>query len=164
MLLKKTYAIAANDNAQTLHDKLAELGAQAIVEALDKMEQGKLVPEKQDAQYATYAAKLTKSEAQLDWKQDAAQLERAVRGYFPFPTANSVFGETPVKILRASIVAGEQGEPGRVISTNGNSVVVACGKDALALEVLQKPGGKPLPVAQFIQSLPIKAGDRFHTA
>ena len=161
MLLKKSCAITADDNAQTLHDRLAELGAQAIVEALNKMELGKLIPEKQEAQHATYAAKLTKSEAQLDWKQDAVLLERAVRGYFPFPTANTLFGETPVKIQRASLAEGKLGEPGQVIATENGRIIVACGIGSLALEVLQKPGGKPLPVAQFIQSLPIKAGDRF---
>ena len=161
MLLKKSCAITADDNAQTLHDKLAELGAQAIVEALNKMEQGKLIPEKQEAQHATYAAKLTKSEAQLDWKQDAVQLERAVRGYFPFPTANTLLGETPIKILRASLAEGKPGDPGQVIAADNGRIIVACGIGALALEVLQKPGGKPLPVAQFIQSLPIKAGDCF---
>lgn len=164
MLLKKSCAIAEDENAQTLHDKMAELGAHAIVEVLQKMEQGKLIPEKQDAQLATYAAKLTKSEAQLDWKQDAVQLERAVRGYFPFPTANTLFGETPIKILRAQLAEGKQGEPGQVIATDKERIIVACGKGALALEVLQKPGGKPLPVAQFVQGLPIKVGDRFITA
>ena len=161
MLLKKYCAITGDDTAQTLHDKLAEIGAQAIVEALQKMEQGKLIPEKQEEQQATYAAKLTKSEAQLDWKQDAAQLVRAVRGYFPFPTANALFGETQIKILRAHLAEGEQAEPGQVIAMDNGQILVACGKGALALEVLQKPGGKPLPVAQFIQSLPIKVGDRF---
>jgi len=163
MLLKKTCPIAADDTAQTLHDKLAELGAQAIVEALQKLGAGNLIPEKQEAQQATYAAKLTKSEAQLDWNRDAAQLDRAVRGYFPFPTANTLFGETPIKILRARLAEGEQAEPGRVIATDNGRILVACGKGTLALEVLQKPGGKPLPVAQFVQSLPIKAGDRFTT-
>jgi methionyl-tRNA formyltransferase len=163
MLLKKACVIAADDTARTLHDKLAELGAQAIIEALKKMQQGKLVPEQQNAQLVTYAAKLTKSEAQLDWKQDAAQLERAVRGYFPFPTANTLFGEIPIKILRAHLAEGKPAEPGQVIDTDNGRILVACGKGVLALEVLQKPGGKPLPVAQFVQSLSIKVGDRFVT-
>jgi methionyl-tRNA formyltransferase len=163
MLLRRTCAIAADDTAQTLQDKLAELGAQAIIEALQKIQQGKLAPEQQDARHATYAAKLSKSEARLDWTQDAVQLDRAVRGYFPFPTANTVLGETPIKILHARLAEGKQAEPGQVIATDNGRILVACGKGALALEVLQKPGGKPLPVAQFVQSLPIKVGDRFIT-
>ena len=163
MLLKKTCSIEANDNAQTLHDKLADAGAEAIIEALHKLEQGKLIPEQQDPQQATYAAKLTKAEARLDWKQDAVQLERAVRGYFPFPTAYTLLGETPIKILRAHSAEGMPAEPGLVIATDNGRILVACGKGILALEVLQKPGGKPLPVAQFLQSFPVKVGDRFVT-
>jgi methionyl-tRNA formyltransferase len=140
------------------------LGAQAIIEALNIMQQGNLIPVKQDAQQATYAAKLTKSEALLDWKQDAVQLERAVRGYFPFPTAYSVLGETPIKILRARLAAGKQATPGEVIAIDKDCLTVACGNNALALEILQKPGGKALPIAQFTQGLSIKVGDRFSTS
>ncbi len=164
MLLKRKCPIAANDTAQTLHDKLAGLGAQAIVEVLQELERGKLSPERQDAQQATYAIKLSKSEAQLDWNQDAVQLERAVRGYLPFPTAQALFGETPIKILRARLGEGKNSKPGEVIAVGKEHILVACGKGALALEVLQKPGGKPLPVAQFVQGLPIKVGDRFTTS
>jgi methionyl-tRNA formyltransferase len=163
MLLKSKCAITAEDTAETLHDKLAAIGAQAIVEALRKLESGTLPPEKQDGALATYAAKLSKSEAQLDWKLDAAQLERAVRGYFPFPVASTVLGETPIKILRAQAADAHQAEPGTVIAADKNGIIVACGRGALGLGVLQKPGGKPLPAAQFLQSFPIKAGDRFGT-
>lgn len=161
MLVKRACPIKADDTAQSLHDKLAELGAQAIVEALKDMENGKLLPERQDARQATYAAKLTKAEAHLDWNLDALQLERAVRGYFPFPTAYALFGKTPIKILRASMGTGEAVASGTVIALDKKSIHVACAKGVLALEVLQKPGGKPLPAAQFVQSFPIKVGDRF---
>lgn len=163
MLLKKSCAIAPDDTAQSLHEKLAELGAQAIAEALQEMQDGKLSPQAQDAQLATYAAKLSKSEAQLDWNADALQLERAVRGYFPSPTAYAVFGETPIKILRANLGAGGNAAAGTVVAMDKEHIHVACGKGVLALEVLQKPGGKALPVAQFLQSFPIKVGDRFGT-
>jgi methionyl-tRNA formyltransferase len=161
MLLKKVCAITTGETTETLHDKLTELGAQAIVEALQKMERKEFHLEQQNAQLATYAAKLSKSEAQLDWNQDAVHLERAVRGYFPFPTAHAVFGETSIKILQASLSEGKDAAPGTVIAIDKQHIHVACGKDALALEVLQKPGGKPLPVAQFLQSFPVKIGDRF---
>ncbi|HLP98148.1 MAG TPA: methionyl-tRNA formyltransferase [Sideroxyarcus sp.] len=161
MLLKKTCAITAVDTAATLHDKLAGLGAEAIIEALHKLERNELPTEKQDALLATYAAKLTKGEAQLDWSRDAEQLERAVRGYFPFPVANTIFGETPIKILRASLGAATSALPGTVVAVEQERIIVACGNGSLALEILQKPGGKALPVAQFTQGFPIKAGDRF---
>jgi methionyl-tRNA formyltransferase len=161
MLLKKSCFITAEDTAESLHDKLAELGAQAISEVLQALEHGKLSPEQQDAQQATYAAKLSKSEAQLDWAMSATQLERAVRGYFPFPVAYTFFGETPIKILRASAGEGKAATPGTVIAADKDAILVACGNGALALQVLQKPGGKALPAAQFVQGLPIKVGDRF---
>lgn len=161
MLLGKKYILAKDETAQTLHDKLAVLGAQTIIEALHKLEQGGLYPEQQDSRQATYAPKLTKSEALLDWDQDAINLERAVRGYFPFPVAHTLFDKTPIKILRASLGEGKIGAQGTVLEVKKEHILVACGKGSLALEVLQKPGGKPLPVAQFIQSVPIKTGDRF---
>lgn len=161
MLLKRSCPIVPADTAQTLHDKLAALGAQSILEALQRLESGRLQPEPQDAQLATYAAKLTKSEAQLDWHLGAVQLERAVRGYFPFPVATSQFGETPIKILRAHIAAGKGAPAGTVVAVDKQAIQVACGDGTLALEVLQKPGGKALPVAQFLQGFPIKVGDRF---
>lgn len=163
MLVKKVCPIEAADTAETLHDKLAGLGAQAIIETLRALKSGSLKPEQQDAQQATYASKLTKSEAQLDWNLDSVQLERAVRGYFSFPTAYAIFGETPVKISRASLVDAGTGQAGTVIALDKERIHVACGKGVLALEMLQKPGGKALPVAQFIQGFPIKVGDRFNT-
>jgi methionyl-tRNA formyltransferase len=161
MLVKSKCNIAADDTAQTLHDKLAALGAQAIVDALQQLKSGQLHPEKQDAQFATYAAKLTKSEAQLDWNQDAVQLERAVRGYYPFPTAIAILGDTQIKISRASLGANRVAAAGTVIEVNKKHILVACGTGTLALEMMQKPGGKALPAAQFVQSFPIKVGDRF---
>lgn len=163
MLLKKHCSIAPEDTAQTLHDKLAELGAQAITEALQKMQSGTLLRERQDSQQATYAAKLSKGEAKLDWTQDAIQLERAVRAYFPSPTAYALFGETPLKVLQASLTDDNRAPAGTVTAVDRERIQVACGTGSIALKVLQKPGGKPLPVAQFVQSFPIKAGDRFNT-
>lgn len=163
MLLKKTCAIGVTDTAQSLHDRLAELGAQAIIEALQQMEAGKLHAERQDTQFATYAPKLTKSEAELDWNRDAADLERAVRGYFPFPTAHAYFGDKPIKISRASAREGKVATPGTVIAVTRDYILVACGNGALALEVLQKPGGKAMPAAQFITGFQLKVDDRFRS-
>ncbi|MEW6562192.1 MAG: methionyl-tRNA formyltransferase [Pseudomonadota bacterium] len=164
MLLKKVCAIAPEDNAQTLHDKLAVLGAEAIVEVLPLVAAGTLSAEKQDDSQATYAAKLSKSEARLDWNQDATSLVRAVRAYHPFPVAQATVRETPVKIWQASVQSGRQGEPGLVLTVEPHGILVACGQGALLLEVLQRPGGKALPAAQFLQGFPLQPGDRFTQA
>ena len=163
MLLKKVCEITNSDTAESLHDKLAGLGAQAILETLQQVEQQQLCPEKQNDQLATYAAKLSKSEALLDWTTEAEQLKRAVRGYYPFPVAHTTMGETPIKIMRARFRQQDLGEnaSGTVLAIDKECIWVACGKDALGIEVMQKPGGKALPVAQFVQSFPIKIGDRF---
>lgn len=161
MLLEKSCSIGEKDTADTLHDKLAELGMASIVEALELLEQGKLRGVPQEDARATYAAKLTKEEARLDWTQDAAVLERMVRGYNPFPGASALIGDTPIRIWQAGICKGATGEPGVVLVAERGRLVVACGSNALELEVLQRPNAKALPVAQFLQGFQIKAGDRF---
>jgi methionyl-tRNA formyltransferase len=159
MLLKTHCPISDADTAQTLHDKLAMQGAEAIVQALAKLTE--LKREVQDSPLATYAAKLNKSEAQLDWSQEAEQLARAVRGYNPVPVANSPCQNTPVKLWQASVRHDLSGIPGTVLAADKHGIVVACGQGALNLEVLQRPGGKALPAAQFLQGFPVQAGDRF---
>jgi methionyl-tRNA formyltransferase len=161
MLLKKACPIAPDDTAQTLHDKLGALGADAIVEALHLLTQGRLTPEQQDDAQATYAAKLTKAEAEIDWALPAAQIERGIRAYNPFPVAYATAHATPLKIWQASLRAGLSGKAGTVLSIEKDGIVVACGDDALCLEVLQRPNGKALPAAQFLQGFALRPGDRF---
>lgn len=163
MLLKKVCEITELDTAESLHDNLASMGAEAIVETLQLLEQKQLRPEKQNDSLATYAAKLTKAEALLDWNLDAVQLDRAVRGYFPFPVAHTTMRDTPIKVLRARMRQQDlsRNATGTVLTINKECILVACGRDALGIEVMQKPGGKALPAAQFIQSFPIKIGDCF---
>lgn len=161
MLLKKSCEITANDNAETLHDKLAVLGAAALTEVLARLDQGGMSGVKQDDMLANYAAKLSKEEARLDWSLDAIQLERAVRGYNPFPGASVQIGDTPIRIWRASMRTDMAGEPGMILALEKEALVVACGTGALALEVLQRPNAKALPAAQFLQGFHLQAGDRF---
>jgi len=163
MLLKKTCPITTQDTAQTLHDKLAMLGAQAIIEALRKLDQGSLVGVAQDATQATYAAKLIKAEAQLDWTQSAMQLGRAVRAYNPVPVAYSSLHGTTIKVWQASPSEEGLGEPGTVLAVDKRGIQVACGQGALYLEVLQRPNGKSLPATQFVQGFMVKVEDRFTT-
>lgn len=159
MLLKTRCPITAADTAQTLHDTLAAQGAEAIVTALARLPD--LKREVQNTDLATYAAKLNKAEAQLDWSQDAEQLARAVRGYNPVPVANSLCKDTAIKLWQASVRSNLGGIPGTVLAAGKDGIVVACGKGALNLEVLQRPGGKALPAAQFLQGFPLQVGDRF---
>lgn len=163
MLLKKHCLIDAHDTAQTLHDKLAALGAEAIVEVLDKLQTGTINGVAQDSSQSTYAAKIIKAEAEIDWTKNAKQLEQAVRAYSPTPVAFSMLNNTIIKIHKATVSAVliENSQPGNVLELNKQHIRVACGEGSLLLEVLQKPNGKPLPTAQFVQSFAIKVGDRF---
>jgi methionyl-tRNA formyltransferase len=161
MLLKKTCPILARDTGQTLHDKLAALGAEAILAALRLLEQGQLAREPQDNALATYAAKLSKAEAQIDWANEAARIACAVRAYNPFPVAYSTIRATPVKIWQASVRDDPGGKPGTVLSIEKAGIVVACGQGALCLEVLQRPNAKAMPAAQFVQGFPLHPGDSF---
>ena len=173
MLLRHACPIAAADTGHTLHDKLAEIGANSIIEALRLLQENRLTPVKQDNDAACYAAKLLKSEAQIDWRQDAQQIERAVRAYNPFPVSHANYNGAAIKIWQAGLCADEQevtpagfenldeAVPGKVLAADKHGIIVACGKNALRLEVLQRPGGKPQPAAQFLQAMPIQAGDSF---
>jgi methionyl-tRNA formyltransferase len=167
MLLRKACLIAPDDTSATLHDKLAEIGAASILEALRLLQENRLTPVKQDNDAASYAAKLTKSEARIDWRQDARQIERAVRAYNPFPVCHANLNGVAIKIWRAELCPDEHTEPGKsyspgeVIAVDKRGITVTCGKDALRLETLQRPGGKAQPAAQFLQAMSVKAGDVF---
>jgi len=128
---------------------------------LDNLKQGVLTGVTQDATQATYAAKLNKVEAQIDWSQNATYLERAIRAYNPVPVANTVLNGITIKIWQASISEKEHGEPGVVLAIDKKGILVGCGAGALCLEVLQRPNGKSLPANQFVQGFPVRVGDSF---
>ena len=157
VLLRAACPIGAADNAATLHDRLAESGARLIVEALSKLP---LPMEPQPAAGVTYAHKIEKAEALIDWSKDAQELDRHIRAFNPFPGAQARFGGQTVKLWQAVPVAGG-GEKGRILSVDRNRIVVACGSGALAVSELQKAGGKRLPVREFLAGHPLKAGDHF---
>ena len=160
MLLKKSCSIATHDTAQTLHDKLAGLGAAAIVETLRLLEQGQLKSVPQNADEATYAAKLSKAEALIDWSASATQILRAVHAYNPFPVAYTILNGVSVKVWQASVRDGVVGEAGTVVAIEKDGIVVACGQGSLCLEVLQRPNAKALPAMQFMQGFAVHPGDR----
>lgn len=161
MLLEMPLAIHAEDTAKTLHDRLAALGAEAIVTALAQLEQGPLPARKQDEGLATYAAKLSKAEARLDWRRPASELDRAVRAYNPFPVAQGGFRGETWRIWRAQAVARENSTPGEILEVGRGGLLVGCGEGALRLLEIQKAGGRRLPVAEFLSGNPVSAGERF---
>lgn len=161
MLLDRTLAIDPTDTTTSLHDRLAVLGGELIVQALRLAAVGALQPQSQPVQGVTYAHKIEKAEAALDWKQPAAVLERRIRAFDPFPgTTGSIGGET-IKVWRAELAAGEAAPataPGTVLAVDPTGIRVACGQGELRLTQLQRAGGKRLAVADFLRGFSVKPG------
>jgi methionyl-tRNA formyltransferase len=151
MLLMERVAIEDADTTGSLHDKLALLGGRMIVDALNKMEAGALQALPQPDEGVSYAAKIGKEEARLDWSLPAIELARKVRAFNPFPGAHGQAGASTVKIWHARAVEG-RGQPGQLLAADAQrGIVVACGEGALLLTELQKPGGKKLAAAEFLK-------------
>ncbi|OPX55710.1 methionyl-tRNA formyltransferase [Oceanospirillum multiglobuliferum] len=165
MLLKTQLEITATDTAETLHDKLALQGGEALKQAVDALSLGTLVAEVQDDSLSNYAEKLSKAEGELDWNQSAIQLDRVVRAFNPWPVAWTLFNGQPLRIWQAQPEATQSDLPvGTVISSDKTGVLVACGEGALRLKTLQLPGKKALAVADILNSrkdLFISAETRF---
>lgn len=156
VLLQEAIPIAPTDTAQSLHDKLAALGATLVVRALANP----LRPRAQDPAGATYAAKIDKREAVLDWRGDAASIDRKVRAFNPVPGAVTELADEPLKIWAATPVVGTAGAPGTVIEANSAGIVVGCGRGALRVTELQRAGGKRLTAAAFLAGTPLPPGTR----
>mgnify|MGYP000585197175 CR=1 FL=1 len=161
MLLKRTCPIDPDETGGSLHDKLAALGGAAIVQALADLEH--LRPEPQDDSQATYARKLDKAEARLDWHQPAAQLAREVRAFNPWPVSHTLLDGQPLRIWQARARDETLGaEPGTVVSTDSDGIAVACGDGVLLLQQIQPAGSKAMSAAAFLHGRPgrLQAGMR----
>lgn len=158
MLLIGAEPIREGDTTAVLHDRLAALGGRLIVQALAHA--GALVRTPQPTEGVNYAHKIEKAEAAIAWSQPAAVIERRVRAFDPFPgctfTLHTDKGPEVVKLWRASVVPAS-GSPGEVLHAQGDTLVVACGEQALALHTLQRPGGKRVATREFLQSCPLPA-------
>jgi len=159
VLMQKRIAVVPDDDAGTLHDKLAALGAEAIVAALDDIEKGRARAAPQPEVGVTYAAKIEKRETRLDWSRPATELERTVRAFRPAPGAFGLLDDQQVKIWRARVVHGS-GTPGTILATDEN-LVIACGEEALAVSELQRAGGRRLSAAEFLRGYSLAPGARF---
>lgn len=151
MLLKVSTPIAADDTGGSLHDRLAALGSNAVIEAVAALEAGTLVGEVQDDSLATYAHKLNKDEGRLDWTRPAVELERRVRAFHPWPICHSVLDGAAVKIHAGELGSG-QGTPGQIIDAGKDGLEVACGAGSLRLTRIQLAGGKPLAFSDLFNS------------
>jgi methionyl-tRNA formyltransferase len=158
VLARYPLAIAADDDAGSLHDRLAALGAQAIVEAIAALAAGRTDAMPQPAVGVTYARKIGRDDARLDWSRPAVELERVVRAMRPAPGAVAMLDGEPLKIWRARVVE-QRGLPGAVLQT-GAAIVVGCGEAALAVTELQRAGGRPLAAADFLRGRTLEPGAR----
>ena len=155
MLLKVSTPISAEDTGGSLHDRLAELGPPAVLQAIDGLAGGSLRGEVQDDSLATYAHKLNKDEALLDWSHPAVELERLIRAFNPWPICHSSLNGAPLKVLAAQLVSEpdtSRGAAGEILAASKDGLTVACADGALRLTRLQLPGGKALNFADLFNS------------
>lgn len=151
MLHIATLPITSEDTSATLYEKLAELGPQALVEVVNEFD--RYTPTKQDDSQATYAKKLSKEEALINWADDAEQIERNIRAFNPWPVAWMQVEDQNVKVWSAGVVPLNKGAtPGTVISANKEGITIATGRDALRITSLQIPGKKALPASDVINA------------
>lgn len=160
MLLTATCDITETDTSASLYEKLAELGPSALIDALALIANGEQQAIKQDDSQSTYAAKLDKAEAELDWLLSAEVLHRKIRAYIPWPVAQFTYHEQSdngikehrIRVWQASTVDSDGSAPGTIIHTDKHGIVVATGKQALRIESLQIPGKKALPARDILNA------------
>ena len=156
VLLEQRTPIGPDETAGDLHDRLAEMGAPLMVAALDGLASGALVPRPQPTEGVTYAPKIEKSEARLDWRRPAVEVHRQIRGLSPYPGAWFEHAGARIKALRATLAEGA-GAPGEALD---DRLTIACGEGAVRLTELQREGRAALPAESFLRGLPIPAGVR----
>ena len=165
ILTQAATAITASDNAQTLHDRLASLGADLLMKTIPRYVTGAIIPRPQPKEHATYARKIAREDGRLDWTQPVRAVWNRVRGLTPWPGAFT-FQSTPrgprlLKIWSAEMALEVRDEPGKVIRADKHGLLVACENGGLRLLEVQREGGRRLSVQQFIAGGSIKAGERF---
>lgn len=154
MLHKITCPISATDTSATLYATLAELGPEGMLHTLSQLEQGTAQPEVQDESLVTYAEKLSKEEARLDWTLDAEQLERCIRAFNPWPVSYFVIEEQPVKVWQAAVVDSDKTslQPGTIIAADKKGIQIATSRGVLTITQLQPAGKKPMSAQDLLNS------------
>lgn len=153
MLHKVTCAITQQDTAYTLHDKLAQISAQPLLVTIEALANHTAVPEVQNNELATYAGKINKEDACINWQQSAAEIDQKIRAFNPWPIAYTHLNEEVLRIHQAQVVAIEGSQaPGTVVNIDKKGMLVATGKQALLVEKIQLPGGKIISIADWLNS------------
>jgi methionyl-tRNA formyltransferase len=151
MLFKVPCAITAQDTGQTIHDRLASDGADALLQVLSLIEDNKLNPEAQDESLTTYAHKLNKAEAEIDWTQSAKQIDQTIRAFNPWPVAFTQFNGKPLRLFMSKVENITSSElAGTVISESPDGICIATGDGVLSFSRLQLPGKKAIDVRDFL--------------
>ncbi len=158
ILAQRATPISREDDAGTVHDRLAALGAEMIVDSLLGLDQGRVDAHPQPATGVTYAAKITRDDAALNWRRPAEELERIVRAFRPSPGATTTLQGAPLKIWRASVESGDA--PPGSLAVVRDVLVAGCGRDRLRIEELQRPGGRRMRTAEFLRGTRIEPGAR----
>ena len=172
MLLRRSIPIEPDDSGGSLHDRLAVLGANALLEALDSIANGTAVTQPQPETGVTYAAKLDKAEARIDWSARALEIERQVRAFNPWPVAETRYEGEQLRVLKAKAEMDETTRPGgqppgTIISVSERAVLVQCGLGRLAIAEVQRPGKRPVSARDFANAAPLlgrRLGDQIQTS
>ena len=163
ILLQKAIALKPSETGGSLHDSLATLGAQALVEAITLFKQGSLAATPQDENAVTYAPMLKKEDGQIDWTQDARSIEQRIRAFHPWPSAYTLLGNKRLKILSAHVSDGDPSmlaAPGTIVDRTETSLTVTTGSGSLSITTVQLEGKKALPIAEFLKGRNITRGDQ----
>jgi methionyl-tRNA formyltransferase len=154
IILQRAGHIYDDDTSATLHDRLAKLGAELLVETIRLIAEGKAPRVKQDETRATYAKKIVKEDGRINWARSAVEIERQIRAFNPWPTAYTQLGSLPLKIWKAEVVENAKGNPGRIVA----DFVIGTGHGGLRILELQPANGKRMPVGDFLRGHPVKPG------
>ena len=163
ILTTDTTPITAQDDSQTLHQRLAALGAALLLRTIPEYVSGNITPRRQPAEGVSFARKITREDGRLDWTQPALALWNRIRALVPWPGAYSFLPASPkllLKIWQAEPVECSSGQPGEIVSVDKDALLVRCARGALRIRSLQREGGKRLTVRQFLTGHPLKVGDR----
>jgi methionyl-tRNA formyltransferase len=159
--------IQPEDNSQTLHDRLAILGAELLVQTIPNVAAESILPTRQPADGGSYARKISKEDGKLNWNEPARKLWNQIRAFTPWPGAFTFLnaGETKrlLKIWQAEIVEISSSEPGKVLQADKSGIIIACGEKALRIQSLQREGGRRLSAAEFLAGSPIPVGEKLGT-